>query len=192
MTNNKWLALALVILALVLVYWRLVPEKKKPAPVQAGSAVVQQAAEQSAPPPETRPTEQPGQSQAEAGPLIDPDSKLLWRPIMEIPPPADLELERLRLTGFPIFSQAPFTVSSRPTAGSREEQPEFVLEAIVIEANRRLAVINGAILKEGEEISGARVLTISKGLVTLLYGDQAINLKPGPEKPDELPTGRKN
>lgn len=185
MKNNKWLALTLAVIAVIMVFWRLVPGRKpKPglsptaATVMAGPEVtVQDSMQNLQLQKETRADSGPG-------PLVDPDSPLLWRPVHELPQPEPLDLSNLQKIGFPIFSRAPFDLV--PVAARKEaSRPEFKLEAIVIEGPRRLALINGQIVAEGDEIEGARVLSIAKGQVLLMYAEQALRLVLGPETPQE-------
>ncbi len=181
MKNNKWLALALALIAVVMVFWRLVPAKRPKTAVPTETALT---AEMETEQLHDAPVHGEIRADSGPGPLVDPESPLLWRPVHELPPPEPLDLPNLQKIGFPIFSRAPFDLV--PVAAREEAaRPEFKLEAIVIEGPRRLALINGQIVAEGDEIEGARVLSIAKGQVLLMYAEQALRLVLGPEKPQQ-------
>ena len=58
------------------------------------------------------------------------------------------------------------------------EPPKFVLQGIITgEANAREAMINGYSVHEGEEIGGAKVLSIAARSVKLLVGGQELTLR---------------
>lgn len=56
-------------------------------------------------------------------------------------------------------------------------QAKLNLQSILFGNSRRVAVINGKALTEGERIGGARILSISKDMVRLKRGDKIVRLK---------------
>ena len=54
---------------------------------------------------------------------------------------------------------------------------EFVLTSVMITGKKRVAVINGEQMLEGQEIGGAEVVSIQPGKVILLRGDRSEELK---------------
>ena len=75
-------------------------------------------------------------------------------------------------------TQPPFhSSSSMPVIESENEAvPELVLSSILISPDRRVAVINGQILKRDELIMDARVVTIEPGRVLLDNAGKKIEL----------------
>lgn len=70
------------------------------------------------------------------------------------------------------------------TAASPVQSGEPVLQAVVLEANRKYAVISGQIVRLGESYAGARLVQISESEVTLRDGKDMKKLKlvPGIDK----------
>ena len=58
------------------------------------------------------------------------------------------------------------------------EQPDFDVQAIFVSSRRRLAIINGARVRVGDRIAGARVVEIESGLVTLDFNGRRIAASP--------------
>lgn len=54
-----------------------------------------------------------------------------------------------------------------PQGNATPRQTVFRLESVLISAERRVAVINGTVVQEGELVDGAAVLRIEPGIVTL-------------------------
>lgn len=54
---------------------------------------------------------------------------------------------------------------------SEERKQLYVLSSILVSRHRRLVVVNGELLKVGDEIQGAKVLAIKKHAVVLAVGD---------------------
>ena len=53
----------------------------------------------------------------------------------------------------------------------------MALQAILIDGKSREAMINGKIVKEGDDIAGARVVTIERKQVKLQFHDREILLQ---------------
>ena len=54
---------------------------------------------------------------------------------------------------------------------------EWVLNSVLYSSQRQLAVINNKLVKKGDRIDGAKVLTVMPGLVKLSYKKKIITLK---------------
>lgn len=70
----------------------------------------------------------------------------------------------------------PYTPAS-PTAGAERTARPFKLTGVLISATRRVAVINGALYREGDTINGARVVSIEPNSVQLRRGSQDFALQ---------------
>lgn len=75
-------------------------------------------------------------------------------------------------------TEPPFrsSVSMPVIEGENEVAPELALSSILISSDRRVAVINGQILKRNELIQGARVVSIEPGRVLLDNEGEKIEL----------------
>lgn len=62
----------------------------------------------------------------------------------------------------------------RGVAGSGS--PDWRLESVLVSDQRRVAVINGRAVSEGDRVNGAEVLAIKPGLVLLRTGDGRLEL----------------
>lgn len=90
----------------------------------------------------------------------------------------------LIVAGFPLSAQdAPLADPTRPAlrspAGAAGRSASSLrLEGIVISANRKLALINGEFLAEGEQIYGLRIERIDRDKVTARRNGQRLVLRP--------------
>ncbi len=88
------------------------------------------------------------------------------------------------LTALPASAQdAPLADPTRPAlrspAGAAGRSASGLrLEGIVISANRKLALISGEFLAEGEQIYGLRIVRIDRDKVTALRNGQRLVLRP--------------
>ena len=71
-------------------------------------------------------------------------------------------------------ANAPLVVNEE--VGSEEATRELALSSILISSNRRVAVINGQIVKRDELIEGGRVVSIEPGRVVLDDAGEKIEL----------------
>ena len=78
-------------------------------------------------------------------------------------------------SGDAAYNDAPEPVA--PPAPVVPESPKFVLQGITSAATWREAMINGYTVREGEEVQGARVVTIETRQVKLQFGDHEILLR---------------
>ncbi len=63
-----------------------------------------------------------------------------------------------------------------PTVSERAVSP-LTLTGVLIAATRRIAVINGALYREGDTINGARIVRIEPGSVQLRRGSEDFALR---------------
>ncbi|MDY6943281.1 MAG: hypothetical protein SVU69_09750 [Pseudomonadota bacterium] len=75
--------------------------------------------------------------------------------------------------GYATDLQDPF---QPPTAGRTAPTPAWVLQSILISAERRVAIINGQSALEGEHVSGAQVVAIEPNLVRIRKGGRDMML----------------
>lgn len=68
-----------------------------------------------------------------------------------------------------------------PTASQQSPAKNYQLQQILISEQRRLAIINGELVSEGQNIANARVVKISFDKVVLRVGGQNKTLKLAPE-----------
>ena len=59
---------------------------------------------------------------------------------------------------------------------SQSNKKNYRLESILISDTRKIAVINGVVASEGDEIEGASVISINKKSVRINRGGKVINL----------------
>lgn len=74
------------------------------------------------------------------------------------------------LLGFAQAQAEPMVDPMRPPnsgTGSQASRPALVLESVIISETRRIAVINGQVLREGERLRAYRVAAIAPGRVEL-------------------------
>lgn len=192
--NNKKLAVSLSIIAVLVVVYQVFFNKPEPPPNrQAG--IQQPLVTSSNPSPSnpapsgntgpTSPGLQPGLNNGSTGqPLSNNDSIvidynspiLLERITFEMAEPYP-KTELPPEYGKPIFSgegdNSETIISSTP---QYEKEVEFKLNAIVIDSSRSIAIINDKILKKGDFIMDAEVISIEKNQVTLKLDNEEIVL----------------
>lgn len=64
-----------------------------------------------------------------------------------------------------------------PDTGSQSTRSALVLESVIISETRRIAVINGQVLREGERLRAYRVARIAPGRVALEKGGERMLLE---------------
>lgn len=185
--NNKYLAIVLAVVAVIVVVYQLAFRKEAAPAVRPG---MQQAAPApgNTPPPAPKASQQTQPSSAPTSgiagfpadtapeqdiPIIDFNTPLLLERVMQNPiepyPREELEPEY----GAPLFI-------SPPTGSEKEEQIkreiEFKLNSIIIDADRRIAIINNRIVGDGDFVDGAEVALIEKTRVILHFRDKIIEL----------------
>jgi hypothetical protein len=65
-------------------------------------------------------------------------------------------------------------VTAKPPA---PEPPKFVLQGVTSEGGAREAMINGVNVREGDDVDGARVVTIESRRVKLQFGEREITVR---------------
>ncbi|NNC63510.1 MAG: hypothetical protein HKN84_01885 [Gammaproteobacteria bacterium] len=70
----------------------------------------------------------------------------------------------------------PYVPASPAAAGQRTARP-LTLTGVLIAATRRIAVINGALYREGDTINGARIMRIESDSVQLRRGSEDVALQ---------------
>ena len=82
-----------------------------------------------------------------------------------------------------VASAAEFADPTRPTyvqsddaAQAANVRKKYRLSSILVGEQRKLAVINGQRVREGDRVGSAKVKRISKSSVTLLIQDAAVNI----------------
>jgi len=82
----------------------------------------------------------------------------------------------LLLTAGPLHAATALHDPTRPPSHggawveeAKPKEPDWVLTSTLISPGRRLAIIDGRAVSEGDEVSGARVLQITPGGVVLRY-----------------------
>jgi hypothetical protein len=172
--NNKYLAIGLSIAAVLIVVYQVFinkpqgaqtakPQPQKPAFVPVAPA--QKAASQ--------PTHE---AETDNGLVIDFNSPLLLKriePDMTLPYPRQ---ELPKEYGADIFSGGGVEAEAPPVEPKYEKVVEFKLNAIIIDAKRRIAIINNTIVKPGDIIEGAVVLSIAKTMVVLKVNNENVVL----------------
>ncbi len=192
--NNKKLAVSLSIIAVAVVVYQVFFNKPEP-PVNRQAEIQQPLVTTSNPSPSnpapsgntgsTSPGLQPANNSGNTGQpisnndsiVIDYNSPILLERITfemaEPYPKTELPPEY----GKPIFSgegdNAETIISSTP---QYEKELEFKLNAIVIDSTRSIAIINDKILKKGDFIMDAEVISIEKNQVTLKLDNEDIVL----------------
>lgn len=83
---------------------------------------------------------------------------------------------------FNAFIAAPLLALNDPTkpmgfGEKAAERVNFTLNSILFSADRQVAIINGKAVLEGEQISGAKVVSISRSAVVLNQRGRVITLK---------------
>lgn len=163
MLRNKWLALGLSLLAVVLIVYRVFFDQEKMSPPASSAqplvpSVPPDDPEAHSPEPNLEWTDPSGDL------LLDLDSPLLMR---RVHPSAELFEPYTPLSsrfGLDIFVR---TRESEPEKkeGELTEPERLELNGIVIERDRRLAIVNRQLVKEGEYVGAALVVRIEPGRV---------------------------
>lgn len=70
------------------------------------------------------------------------------------------------------------STSSKQTSLKQETVPSrrLILESTLVAPNRRIAVVNGKLVREGDSVDGARVITIRKSVVLVETSSRRITL----------------
>ena len=74
--------------------------------------------------------------------------------------------------GDPMRPYAP----ASPTNDERAARP-FTLTGVLVSATRRVAVINGALYREGDTVNGARIVRIDPASVQMRRGNENLSLQ---------------
>ncbi len=68
-------------------------------------------------------------------------------------------------------------IPASPAVGDQRAVHPLILTGVLIAATRRIAVINGALYREGDTINGARVVRIQSDSVQLRRGSENLSLQ---------------
>ncbi|MCP5045729.1 MAG: hypothetical protein GY940_01055, partial [bacterium] len=185
--NNKYLAVGLSIAAVgILVYQIFFNEggssNRRPSTLRPETGTQLPGLNPSAQSPAvdpalqapTGPVQTPGEG---AGLVVDYHSEILLKPVPKefTQPVPRKELPSLFRPG--IFSfEAPEEETIEEKINTRTKTVEFKLNAIIMDKDRKLTIINDTILKVGDMIAGARVMRIGKGEVILNVNNKNIIL----------------
>lgn len=177
MRNNKYVAIVLALVAVALVAYRLLERPAQPrVPEQTPLVpVVAQAGAQA----EVEPTTDDAKAES-GGPdwQIDANSPLLWQRVTPQSLP-EFPLQELPAEfGVDSFFRDGGGTDAAPPDAAAAAPPELALQAVISDGDRRIAVINRMLVREGESISGAVVVRISHEAVELRWGEQTIQLRP--------------
>lgn len=71
----------------------------------------------------------------------------------------------------------PFAAAAMAAGEAVQAAPDFKLTAVLVSPSRRIAVINGEFLKEGDRVNGRLISTIEPGLVRLGTGEGQLVLR---------------
>ncbi len=63
-----------------------------------------------------------------------------------------------------------------PAEAPRADATGFTVTYVMLGVDRRLALVNGALVAEGDRVNGARVTEIRSDSVTLVVGEQRLRL----------------
>ena len=96
---------------------------------------------------------------------------VVW-PIAKNNKPVSQETPQTIVTG-----RSQFSVEERPAFFASAEKPTFSLSGIAQFQNSYMAVINGHILKQGDEIEGAKVVAITGDKVELEFRGERLVLE---------------
>lgn len=200
MLNNKYLAVVLSVVAVAVVVYQVFirkpdnvtrPTQDKPMfTAQGRPRPAQPAPPQSqAPPPQSYQAPAPQDDGSSPSPgmrtpttgtsdglIIDFNSEILLEridpQIMQPYPKQQLPNQ----FGTPIFSGGQPEDTSAPQQPTYTREVKFELNAIIMDANRKLAIINDKILKVGDNIQGAVIQNIEKSKVILSIEQKQIVL----------------
>jgi hypothetical protein len=204
--NNKYLAIGLSIVAVVVVTYQIFlrkPEPRRPK-TQVSPGIAKTSPKRSAPqtqppgPPVVTPppvTSSPSVDPAldpaadpaanmntgtqptaqQSGMMIDFNSPVL---LNRVPPEMAIDFpkqELPELIGVPIFSRG-LSPEDTPTQTETPKEITFKLNAIIIDSQKRVAIINDTILKVGDMILGAKVMIIVKSKAVLKINSKDVVL----------------
>jgi hypothetical protein len=192
--NNKYLAVALSIIAVVVVVYQVFLRKTTTSIKQQLDQPREQAEslyspqgrpgqpvnrDEAARSPQSSTAAVPGSLQRkEAGsgaPIIDYSSEVLLK---RIDPQWTLPYPQKELSSefkTKLFSRGK-QEKEKPAGPRYEREVEFKLNAIIIDDTRHIAIINDKILKTGEMIEGAEVVSIAKSRVVLKFKGETFEL----------------
>lgn len=96
------------------------------------------------------------------------------------------------LAAGPVVAESELPDPTRPAvwraaAPAREQAPAWRLESTLISPQRRLAVIDGRLLRPGDRLDDAQVLEIQPDRVTLRHGDRIVHLRLLPDQTKKRP-----
>jgi len=179
MLKNKTLAIVLSIVAVIVVLWRILQKPEYKIPIENQAQVVaepQDAPAQSAAAVAPAQAAQVANVNSAAGdvPVLDANSPQLLQPLA----PDGLILRSFQELA-PDFGHSAFSSSAEPGTVAAVTSPEAVLllTGIVLEKNRRVALINGKAVREGDRLaSGEQVVTIRRDGVQLRRGETTLFL----------------
>ena len=199
MLNNKYLAIVLAAVALLVVAYQVFfnkpskPEKPRvvPAAEQTRPAVTPSSNQRTAISPRTPRTVPETSPQKDDGLVIDFASPILLKRVYENPLEKFPRRELSDQFGRAIFSPPPRQEYEAPMDTKDLTHLQFRLNSIIIDNRRRIAVINNTILFTGDSIAGARVESIQKNRVLLKFRDRNIVLSTEPGLSTIQPTGGK-
>ncbi len=184
--NNKYLAIGLSVAAVVIVSYQLFFNKTKetmqtkqqsptPAVVQTIPATTPAPQPSATLPNTTAPISDTANNTTDEGPPIDYHSEILLKRIKPELVRPFLPREITPEFGSQIFVK-PVPKDEVPVSTETVKEIEFVLNGILIDSTRRLAIINDTILKIGDMILGAQITAIVKNKVILKFNQQEIVL----------------
>lgn len=199
--NNKYLAIVLAVVAVIVVFYQIFLrkpteniQKKINQPVQQPPSLYTPKSKRIDTPIKKASTvkrtlnqrpisdfrssiskEKTIQKTEESGLIIDYNSEILLERIQAEMATPNAKRELDDVFGKQIFSRGrpKGTIPSTPVY---EREVEFVLNAIIIDEERRIAIINDEILGVGDVILGARVESIVKSRVVLKLGGRVVAL----------------
>ncbi|MCP4152802.1 MAG: hypothetical protein GY757_34030 [bacterium] len=192
MMNNKYVAIGLSIAAVILVVYQVYSQLNKNKNLKPAVVMEKFPGENmpgSQPPgPQSRPASRPAMnppttsagssSSDEEGLDIDYHSPILLKKVSDNPVEKYSRQEMIQTAGVAFFQlpqeEVVEEVEDKKTGEVVEVQ--FILNSIVIDKERRLAVVNDSIVKTGDIINGARVMSIQKSRVVLKIKDKTIVL----------------
>jgi hypothetical protein len=192
--NNKYLAIGLSIAAVAVVTYQIFFNKPEPrrSRTQMAPGIAKTAPRRKAPqkqpaaqprvstPPVTSssaagPDTAPPQTTQNSGLMIDFNSPVLLK---RVPPEMAVDYPRQEFPstfGVAIFSKG-LSPDETPVQTETPKEITFKLNGIIIDSEKRVAIINDTILKVGDIISGAKVMIIVKSKVVLKINSKDVVL----------------
>lgn len=167
MLKNKWLAIGLSVLAVVLIVYRVFFDKTTPmVPTQNNVPLLTQTTQGEIPSEEPEDAAvDPEWDNTGGDMMIDPESPLLLKRVTPSPEAALPYEPMVSQFGMGIFVKPqPAAVESQP-AGEAPKVETFELNAIVIDEPRRFAIVNRQLVKAGDFVGGAEIIRIEPGQV---------------------------